>query len=689
MSELEKILFAPISNFIRIKPETKSALSRLGIANVRDLLFHKPNSYNLVSTNPSKQDIKHGDKIATNAQIKEIEVGKYRKSPTKILVEGDAGPIVLVFFNKIPPFIFNRLKVGAKLTVEGKVEWNNFYFQMRHPDFIFNDQDIHETEAIYPLTYALSNRQIINYISRFFEIIEPHVKNEENKHIQIIFKALKQIHLPSNNEDIKSIEKYNSILARYELLANQTNLALIREKIRKNEGRSFPKASQAQDNLLKKLGFELTNSQKNAIDEIELDQNEPSRMVRLLQGDVGSGKTLVAILTILNVLEAGMQSVIMAPTDLLANQHFEFAIKALDSNKQDQIALLTGKTKNRKPLLEKLAKGEIKLLIGTHAIFQENVKFKDLAYIVIDEQHKFGVQQRLDLIDKANMPDLLVMTATPIPRSLTLTMFGDMASSKLTEKPKGRLPIITNVLPRTRISDVLNAIERKINLNEKVYWICPLIEKSEQIEDEISETRNNNDHLIDVTTRAESLMEFYHGEVGIVHGKMKSLQKDQIMQDFKQGKIKILVSTTVIEVGIDVPDATLIIIENAEKFGLAALHQLRGRVGRSDLQSHSILLYENTRCTKTAKKRLSIMKDSEDGFYIAEQDLILRGGGEILGLRQSGEQRFVFADLERDMDLLIKSNKEAIECLTSGKMTPDSLLLKIFSNLFQQKEILE
>lgn len=684
MLELEKILFSEVAKYIRIKPETKSALARLGIVNVRDLIFHKPNSYNSVSTNPTKADIKHGDKIVSHVEIKDIELSKHRKSPTKILVEGDAGPIVLVFFNKIPPFIFSKLKIGATLTVEGKVEWNDFYFQMRHPDFIFQSKDIHPTEPIYPLTYGLSNRQIINYQTKIFEALDPHINTLNNKHLELIFSNIKKLHFPENPNDISSIEKQYKILAGYELLANQINLAIIRENIKKNEGRSFEKAKNLQDHTLERLGFTLTDSQQNAVEEIEKDQLEETRMVRLLQGDVGSGKTLVAIMTILNVLQKDMQSVIMAPTDLLANQHYEFAIKALGEDMREQIELLTGKSKNRKILLERLLKGEIKLLIGTHAIFQEKVAFKDLAYIIIDEQHKFGVQQRLDLINKANMPDLLVMTATPIPRSLTLTMFGDMLSSKLTEKPKGRLPIQTNVMARMRIDEVQRAIERKLDANEKVYWVCPLIEKGDESDEE-----NDNSHLMDVYARAKSLEELYPGSVGIVHGKMKATEKDEIMQNFKSGKFKILVATTVIEVGIDVPDATLIIIENAEKFGLSALHQLRGRVGRSSLQSHAILLYENTRCTKTARKRLSIMRESEDGFYIAEQDLLLRGGGEILGLRQSGEQRFIFADMERDLELLIESNKKAQETLNKGLITEDSLILKLFAGIPQKGEVLE
>jgi ATP-dependent DNA helicase RecG len=501
----------------------------------------------------------------------------------------------------------------------------------------------------------------VNYIDTALRITD--IADDPTFHP--FYNALKILHHPCSIEQSESKEHIKT-LAKYELLANQINLALIRETIKKARGRSFTKALESQEEVIARLGFTLTNSQNQALKEIELDQLDGSRMVRMLQGDVGSGKTLIALLTILNVMEQGLQSVIMAPTDLLAIQHYEFFTKALGN--EGYIGLLTRKTKS-KDLLQKLENGEILILIGTHAVFQEKVNFKDLAYIIIDEQHRFGVEQRLELINKANMPDLLVMTATPIPRSLTLTLFGDMASSKLLEKPKGRLPIVTTVMPRTRIADVMQALERKMQIGEKIYWICPLIAK-EDLEDE-------NEHLMDTVTRLIDLQKIYGNKVGLVHGKMKNNEKDDAMKQFKDGTTQILVATTVIEVGIDVPDATLIIIENAEKFGLASLHQLRGRVGRSSLQSHAVLLYENTRTTTIARKRLEIMRDSEDGFYIAEQDLLLRGGGEILGTKQSGEQDFIFADLTEDMELLVECNKSVGSLLSSG--TTPNLLLKLFS----------
>ncbi len=490
-------------------------------------------------------------------------------------------------------------------------------------------------------------------------------------------------------------------LATRELFANQLSLQHLRQQTKLKQGNSFTKSAQLQQSILKILGFELTYDQKKVIEEIKKDQLSPTEMMRLLQGDVGSGKTLVALLTIVNVVYSNdlenssiyhkFQAVLMAPTDLLANQHHQFFVKAL-SESGIKIGLLTGKisSKERNKLLSELENGDIDILIGTHALFQEKVIFKNLGYIVIDEQHKFGVQQRLDLINKASYPDVLVMTATPIPRSLTLTMFGDMDISKLTSKPKNRLPIITSILPKTKLNNVISVLDKKLTSGEKIYWICPLIDQTD--EELVTQEKNTrplaklayaeefegdaerrtaaysnvredsstastyklpaevefckrSTGLTDVNSRFITIETVYPNIITTIHGKMKNEQKDTIMQQFKNGNIKILIATTVIEVGIDVPDATLIVIENAEQFGLAQLHQIRGRVGRGMLQSHCILLYDPQKLTILAKSRFEVMRNSNDGFYIAEQDLLLRGSGEILGTKQSGEIRFFFADL--------------------------------------------
>lgn len=450
-------------------------------------------------------------------------------------------------------------------------------------------------------------------------------------------------------DDTESITKQ---LAAKELIANQISLFKARTRIAGKHGNIYPKAEQIQTNILNSLGFELTSYQQQVIEEIERDQASGIEMMRLLQGDVGSGKTLVALLTMTNVAAAGFQTTLMVPTDLLANQHYEFFVRAL-KNTGIKIGLLTGKILGlaRKNIMMQLGNGQIDILIGTHALFQEKVNFKKLGYIVIDEQHRFGVQQRLDLISKGINPDILVMTATPIPRSLALTIFGDMTISKLQGKPKNRLPIATNTIPINKIEHIIEAINKKLIAGELIYWICPLIEQDDK------EKSEEDSLLMDVMNRFNSIENIYAGCSGIIHGKMKNEQKDAVMKQFKDGEIKILVATTVIEVGIDVPEATLIIIENAERFGLAQLHQLRGRVGRGSLQSYCILLYNPKRLGKVGRGRFEIMKQTNDGFYIAEQDLKLRGSGEILGIKQSGEMDFFFADLARDYDLLLKANK--------------------------------
>jgi len=678
MFELDSLLFSTIESKLKIKPETKKALNRLGIYDVRDLLFHIPSAYSHLKIFPSPGEIKLGERVVLKGEIQDIESSKRARSPTKIYLDTKIGNICLIFFNKIPVFIFNSLKIGKEITIDGTIDINNNYYQIAHPEFVFDIKSLRSLEARYPLTYTLNNRQLCNYIKKIFDLFTDKILAQDPFFKQI-FRALKGLHFPEN-DNVKALEKHRQELAKYELLSNQINLVRIREDIGANEGRSFEIQTAMQQEILEGIGFSLTPSQSKALQEIEQDQTNPVRMVRMLQGDVGAGKTLVALMSIINVLQKGMQSVLMAPTEILARQHYNFFTKAL-GNFSNEIGLLTSKTKNKSSILQKLKDGEIKILIGTHAIFQEKVIFQNLAYIIIDEQHKFGVQQRLELINKADKPDLLVMTATPIPRSLTLTMFGDMENSKLIGKPRGRKSIITNTIPKSKIEAIIDSIQRKLDIGEKIYWVCTLIEKDEETD--------QNTHLTDIYTRAEQLKSIYPEIVGIIHGKMKNEEKDFIMEQFKNGAIKILVATTVIEVGIDVPDATLIIIENAEQFGLSSLHQLRGRVGRSDLQSHSILLYEPSRTSNIAKERLKIMRESEDGFYIAEQDLILRGGGEILGTKQSGEQRFVFADLAKDTDILIASNKEALNISKSKSLEQYPLLLDLFKKRKASKDILE
>ncbi|MFV9930198.1 MAG: ATP-dependent DNA helicase RecG [Rickettsia endosymbiont of Haemaphysalis japonica] len=701
---LEKFLFSSVKTFINIREDTVSALKRLGINNIRDLLFYLPVLYQNKILSPNLTEVRDGDIIQTEIVVESINLPKKSSQPLKITASNDTGSLLLVFFHKPPPFILNKLQVGTSHIISGKVQFFDHYLQISHPEFIVNPKLAKEIEPIYSLTYLLSNKQLYSYIIKAIEIFEEKCKSIEDKEVKdyldIILQNLQMLHVFHHCEEVcmptkqsSNVKLINSRLpqplkglhnddlytnakkqlAAKELIANQISLLNVRTQISRRQGNIYPKAVSIQANILNELGFELTSYQKQVIEEIECDQSDKIEMMRLLQGDVGSGKTLVALLTMVNVVATGFQATLMAPTDLLANQHYEFFVKAL-TNTNIRVGLLTGKILGaaRKNIMIQLDNDEIDILVGTHALFQEKVSFKKLGYIVIDEQHRFGVQQRLNLINKGVNPDVLVMTATPIPRSLALTMFGDMTISKLMGKPKSRLPIATNTMSVNKIEHIIAAINKKLIADERVYWICPLIEQGAQ------ETPEEDSLLMDVMNRFNSIDNIYQGYTGIIHGKMKNEQKDQIMKQFKEGEIKILVATTVIEVGIDIPEATLIIIENAEQFGLAQLHQLRGRVGRGSLQSYCILLYNPKRLRKVARGRFEIMKQTNDGFYIAEQDLKLRGSGEILGVKQSGEITFFFADLADDYDLLLKAHKFA-EIGSKGNVNFVNFQIKLFA----------
>lgn len=669
------IFFQPIKTLLRISEQAQKALGRLKIVNLRDLVFYKPIAYNLIRINPDLTKVKNGELIQTEVRIDDVLRSSSKRSPLKIKVSNPTGTVILVFFSKIHPFIFSKLRIGQKYIITGKVEIFDRSLQISHPEFIFRQNLATPVMPVYPLTYGIINKQLYGYIREAISILENAIntrkffsqqKLEEKKYIDELLSEIKNLHLigySGTNYDIdRNISLNIKKLAEKELFANQASLVKIKTEEQKRHGRTFPPNHDLHKLILKKLGFELTEGQLKAIKEIETDQFADIQMMRMLQGDVGSGKTLVALLTMLNVVTSGIQTALMAPTDLLSAQHYQFFCNAVE-NTSIKVELLTGKTspKQQLQLKKDLAEGNIDILIGTHALFQKGVEFKDLGYIIIDEQHRFGVEQRLELIKKASRPDVLVMTATPIPRSLTLTMFGDMSVSQLKTKPRNRLPIITSAISSEKRSEVITSLNKKLQIGEKIYWVCPLIDQSDEIlKTAFSEEENSDLSLFsDVSTRFTELDKAYPNQVAMLHGKMKATLKDQVMQEFKNGKVRILVATTVIEVGIDVPDSNLIIIENAEKFGLAQLHQLRGRVGRGSKQSYCLLMYNQKKLSKFARERLKIMRESNDGFYIAEQDLILRGGGEILGTKQSGEPVFFFADLTRDLKILLHANNLA------------------------------
>ena len=459
--------------------------------------------------------------------------------------------------------------------------------------------------------------------------------------------ALARLHNPENPLDASPENPAWRRLAYDEFLAGQVSLALVRARVRRLSGRPLTGDGAIIEKLRAALPYSLTGSQETALAEILADLAEPERMLRLLQGDVGSGKTVVALMAMARAVEAGGQADLMAPTEILARQHLA-TIAPLAERAGLRTAILTGREKGRErgETLAGLADGTIDIVVGTHALFQEAVTFKNLVFAAVDEQHRFGVHQRLAITAKGDAPDMLVMTATPIPRTLVLTAFGDMDTSKLTEKPAGRQPIRTVTLPMERLSELVGRIRDAVAEGQKIYWICPLVEESEEIK------------LMSAEDRFSSLKPVFGSRIGLVHGRMKGAEKDEAMRAFKEGKTRVLIATTVIEVGVDVPDATIMVIEHAERFGLAQLHQLRGRVGRGSKPSSCVLLYKDP-LGETAKRRLSVMRETEDGFVIAEEDLKLRGEGELLGTRQSGTPGFQVARIEAHADLLEAARDDA------------------------------
>ncbi|WP_374830279.1 ATP-dependent DNA helicase RecG [Paenochrobactrum pullorum] len=611
--------------------------------------------------------------------------GKTRSNaPHRVIAHDDTSEITLVFFHAQIPWLHKVLPEGETVVISGKVEWFNGRAQMVHPDYIAS---IHDTDAlplletVYPTTAGLSpktlNRAIDEALTRIPQlpewIDESLIKREGfPDHNQ----ALNHMHQPEEPQDIDLESPYRRRLAYDELLAGQLALALVRAKTRKLSGRTLQGTGKIIQKVLQKLPYQLTGSQQTAIQEIIADLKEPQRMLRLLQGDVGSGKTIVGLLAMAHAVEAGGQSALMAPTEVLARQHYA-TIAPLAEAVGLKTALLTGREKGRERqrILDELRIGEIHIIIGTHALFQEKVEYHDLVLAIIDEQHRFGVHQRLMLTAKGTAPDMLVMTATPIPRTLVLTAFGDMDVSKLTEKPAGRRPITTVTLPLERLDELIERMQSAVQNGQKIYWICPLVEESEHVE------------LTSAEERFHTLQTVFGDQVGLIHGRMTGAEKDEAMRAFKQGETRLLIATTVIEVGVDVPDATIIVIEHAERFGLAQLHQLRGRVGRGEKASSCLLLYKGP-LGEISKARLKVMRETEDGFRIAEEDLKLRGEGELLGTKQSGTPGFKLASLEVHSDLLEIARKDARLVLEKDPelTTPRGEALRTLLYLFSRDE---
>ncbi len=641
-------LFASVQSLKGIGPRFAVFIAKLCGPLVVDLLWHRPFRVIDRSASPPIMRAQSGQTVTLEVEVEYIQMGKHSQ-PSRVRVSNDTGFMDIVYFKAYEATLQKQFPVGEKIIVSGTLDDFNGKKQITHPEYVLpvsRKEEIPKVEAVYNLTAGLPSKSLRKSIqlalSRVPELPEWIDESYLKKQNWINWKkALLTLHNPQSDLECAPQNPARCRLAYDELLANQLALALTREKTRVLKGRSLTGDGTLQKQLLTQLPFALTNSQTEAIKEISVDMQSADRMLRMLQGDVGSGKTLVALMAMLQAVEAGAQACLMVPTEILAQQHYASISKAM-SNLPVTITLLHGKlnTAAKREALDDMQSGKANIIIGTHAVFQDDVRFHNLGLIVIDEQHRFGVHQRLALSEKGVTPDLLVMTATPIPRTLTLTTYGDMEVSRLTEKPAGRRVIDTRTIPLGRLDEVIDAVARKIKTGEKVYWVCPLVEESELID-------------LAAATERHAMMKLHLGEahVALVHGQMKSAEREKEMERFSKGNAGLLIATTVIEVGVDVPEATLMVIEHAERFGLAQLHQLRGRVGRNDKPSTCLLLFSEP-LGEIAKARLKMMRETDDGFRIAEEDLRLRGPGEVLGSRQSGLPDFKLADLSAHSELL-------------------------------------
>ncbi|MCX5479850.1 ATP-dependent DNA helicase RecG [Kaistia geumhonensis] len=645
-------LFRDVTSLAGVGPKVGEAIGRLlgteegaGLPRVVDLLFHLPTGIVDRRNQPGVARSPEGAIVTLELRIDRHvpPPSGNRKQPYRVFATDESGEIALVFFHAETTFLERMMPVGAIRYVSGRVEWFNGRPQMVHPDHVVDREAFEKlpmVEPVYPMTAGLARKTLARAVQGALEAVP--VLGEwmdapllAQRRWPAFKAALEAAHAPSAETDLLPESPHLSRLAYDEILASQLALALTRANLRRASGLERRGDGRMRAAISAALPFSLTGSQQQAIAEIESDLAAPDRMLRLLQGDVGSGKTLVALMAAAIVVEAGSQAALMAPTELLARQHAK-TLAPLAAAAGIRLSVLTGREKGRErqAILDALADGSLDLVVGTHAVFQAGVAFRDLGLAIVDEQHRFGVHQRLALAGKGSATDILVMTATPIPRTLVLAAFGDMDVSRLTEKPAGRRPIETRTIPLERLDEVVGRIGSAIAAGAKAYWVCPLVEESEEVD------------AAAAAARFAELRSALGPMVGLVHGRMKAAEKDAAMLAFQRGETRLLVATTVIEVGVDVPDATIMVIEHAERFGLAQLHQLRGRVGRGSGASTCLLLYRGP-LGETAHDRLAIMRETEDGFRIAEEDLRLRGEGDLLGTKQSGVPGFRIASFEK------------------------------------------
>lgn len=668
-------LFAEVSSLKGVGPGLAKPLDRLGLERVKDLAYHFPSNWTYRKSVSRVDEADVGQNIIVTLTIVDQRSGGSARAPTRIYgADAEGQYVALTYFGKNGAWARKQLPMGATRIVSGKLERYGDTLQIVHPDHVAEPGHGHAPaviEPVYPLSEGLTNgrlgqlvAQAVERLPDLPEWIEPSLLDQRKW--SGWREALSAVHRKDSAE-------VRDRLAYDELFANQLAMRLVRAAMDKRRGTPVQGDGRLTGQL--RMPFELTGAQRRVIGEIEGDLIQPRPMLRLLQGDVGSGKTMVALHALLRAVEAGFQGALLAPTEILARQHFANLQSSL-SGLPVNVAILTGRDKGRvrESVLMGLADGSIDILVGTHAIFQEAVTYKALALAVIDEQHRFGVSQRLMLSKKGRgVPHLLVMTATPIPRSLALATYGEMDVSQIDEMPPGRTPVDTRVLSQGRLPELIDGVARHLSSGKQAYWVCPLVEESE-----VSD-------LAAAEQRAAELKLRFGDQVAVIHGRLKGPEKDAVMEAFSSGKTRLLVATTVIEVGVDVPNASLMIIEAADRFGLAQLHQLRGRVGRGVEQSVCILV-RGDQVSETARARLALMRETNDGFRIAEEDLKLRGAGELLGTRQSGETPFRVATNEQVRELIGAASADARLLLDrdGGLDSPRGAAARIALYLFER-----
>ena len=663
-----------------VGPATLNNLHALGIFSIEDLCFHLPYSYQDRSIFTSIENLTEGEEHVVRGRVVSVQTIYRPRKMMVIKINDGSGFLNLRFFYFHPSQAKEFVK-DINVISFGKISLSKYGYELIHPEYSFDENNIIEKDFLVPtyrITKGISQKKIRAFIHNALEHYDFTEAGEDLKRYDPAFamdlkSALTTIHLPAIDESLPELLPGGSHPARVrlmkeEMVAFQCGMIAIKEKKHKQTAYKCTNEESWTKGVLRNFPFDLTNAQNRVLQEISQDLTKNIPMLRLVQGDVGSGKTMIALLACCRAIDSGTQAVMMAPTTILAEQHF-LSIKALLQDNEDHIALLTGSTtaRERKIILKKLADGDIKLLIGTHAVFQSDIVFKKLGLVVIDEQHRFGVNQRLSLVKKQNennkAPHQLTLTATPIPRTLAMSIYAHMDVSVVDELPPGRSPVITSLLSKQKTSELSQRVSDAIKNGSKIYWVCPLIEESETLD------------LSNVEEREKELAEFLPKSIITkLHGRMKPAEKISAMEKFKTGQTKVLVSTTVIEVGVDVKDADIMIIENAERFGLAQLHQLRGRVGRGEKQSYCILLHKDN-LHPDSKQRLEVLKNHTDGFKVAEEDLKIRGPGEILGSQQTGIVPLKYTNLIRDSRFL-ESTKNIAENLTKENPATAENLVK-------------